>query len=384
MARVSFLIAPDKFKGSLSAQEAAYAMAQGVHDIFSSAHIQTIPLADGGDGTALILQKALKARLIRTKVSGPLGGKRVVAWGLYSSTAYLDFASAAGLHLLAPHQRNPLKTTSYGVGELIKKAVDLGAKKIVLGVGGSATVDGGTGAMQALGIRFLDLHGKDISRSGAGLLSLAQIDLTKCTWQKMGIELILLADVVNPLLGKNGAAVLFGPQKGATPRMVQELEKGLHHFNQIIIRQYGKSVATTISGGAAGGAVAGFKGVLDCVEGVKVRVVRGIDYVLDILDVASAIKKTDWIFTGEGQLDIQTLQGKTVHGITALACKMGKPVIAFAGRILLTPHQIQKLGLAAAFAITPKPSISKKNFRHTARWLRNNAAAVTRSICSNI
>jgi glycerate kinase len=282
--------------------------------------------------------------------------------------------------MVPPAKRNPMKTTSRGVGELIAHAVNRGARQIILGVGGSATVDGGIGALKALGIRFLNHQGREVSEGGQGLLSIAKIDSQKCVLACKGIEITILADVQNPLLGSTGAARVFGPQKGATPKMVFQLEIGLKHLKQAIVRLNGRSMANVRSTGAAGGVVAGFLGVLGSIPGVKVKVVRGIDYVLNALNVVSSMKKADWIFTGEGQLDFQTAHGKTIEGVTRFAKKMNKPVIALAGKVHLNSKQMKSLGLRSAFSIAPGPCSLEESFQNSAEWLEATTARVVRLI----
>lgn len=333
MPPLRFLIAPDKFKGSLSATDVAQAMARGIRDVLPHAVIHQAPLADGGDGTAAILQKALGARSMRSQVHGPLGKKVFAAWGIQKSTAYLDFASASGLHQIPLHLRNPLKASSRGIGELLNQAVQQGARHCVLGVGGSASVDGGTGALRALGIRFLDRRGREIPEGGGGLVSLQRIDLERCTLRAHPLKITILADVENPLLGPDGAARVFGPQKGATPSMVRILETGLRHLDRAMVEHHGRSLASLPHGGAAGGIIAGWVGLLGSIPGIQINVVKGIDFVLETLKVEALAKKADWIFTGEGRLDSQTVGGKTIHGIAKLANRIGKPIVAFAGNL---------------------------------------------------
>ncbi|MBI4023527.1 MAG: glycerate kinase [Verrucomicrobia bacterium] len=382
MPALSFLIAPDKFKGSLTAQQAARAMARGVRDALPSARIEMIPLADGGDGTAELLRRALRARAMQATVHDPLGRKTRAAWGLHGSTAYLDFASASGLRLVLPEHRNPLKTTSRGVGELMNEAVRYGACRLTLGVGGSATVDGGVGAMRALGIRFLDKHGAEIPEGGGGLSLLHRVDLGSCVWKTREIEVLILADVRNPLLGKNGAAAVFGPQKGATAAMLPQLEIGLERLNRIIGNLQGRSLARLPSGGAAGGVVAGFLGILGNVDGVCVRVTPGIDHVLSVLGVGAAVQRADWVLTGEGWLDAQTAHGKTIDGLSRLCRRFWKPVLAFAGKVSVSPRQARTLGLTAAFSIAPGPCATEESLHEAAPWLRAAVANVARHIDS--
>jgi len=365
-----FLIAPDKFKGCLNASDAARIMSRGVRDACPGAKIQCVPLADGGDGTAEILCRALGARKKHAVVRNPIGKPISASWGLRGRTAYVDMAGASGLDRVPPSKRNPWKTSSYGTGQLLRAAVEAGARNLVLGVGGSATVDGGLGAMKALGIRFLDQRDREIPDGGAGLLQLKRVDLGRCVWNGKSVTLIILADVANPLLGPNGAAPVFGPQKGTTPAMVRDLSRGFQRLDSVIRRQFGKSIGKIVSGGAAGGIVAGCVGVLGSVSGVNVRVMHGIDFVMDALEVEERMRWADWILTGEGSLDSQTAEGKTVQGVAKMARRFKKPVIAFAGKLDLDERSVKKMGLRAAFNIAPRPCSLEESFRHAAPWLR--------------
>lgn len=377
-----FLIVPDKFKDCLSAEEVARAMTLGIRDAIPSARIISIPLADGGDGTSLILGSALRARVGHARVHDPLRRRIRVTWHLRGHTAYLDFASASGLHLVPPRPRNPMRTTSCGVGELMRIAMERGARTIILGVGGSATVDGGLGAMRALGIRFLDERGRDVPDGGNGLARLRHVDTNRCVLNGKRIGITILSDVSNPLLGPTGAAAVFGPQKGATPAMVRGLEKGLRRLDGVITHVHGKSLRAMRCGGAAGGVVAGFVGILGSVPGVRVRVVKGIDFVLDALNVETAMKRCDWVFTGEGRLDFQTAHGKTIAGVAALARRCGKPVVVLAGRVDLDAREMKNLGLLAAFPIAPRACTMEESFANARQWMRRAAADAARLMSS--
>jgi len=324
----------------------------------------------------MILTRTLRATIKHSRVHDAAGRMVQAAWGLRGSAAYLDLASVSGLALLPQRLRNPMKTSTRGLGELLASAARHGARRLFLGVGGSATVDGGVGAMRALGIRFLDRRGKEIPEGGRGLHNLARIETHSCQWTGLGIEITILVDVRNPLLGPNGAAAVFGPQKGAPPWMVRGLEHGLRCLNHAIVHHRGSSVTGLVAGGAAGGVVAGLVGILGTVPGVRVEVVPGADHVIDALGVPAAMKTADWVLTGEGRLDKQSAQGKTINSLCRLAVDLRKPVVAFAGQIDLGPPQIRALGLRAAFAITPGVYSLEDCFRHTARWLRRTVAHV--------
>jgi glycerate kinase len=373
-----FLIVPDKFKGCLNAAEVAQTMEQGIRDVMPGVSIARIPLADGGDGTGEILSRNLDAKIHYALVRDPLGRPVRASWGLRRKIAYLDMAAASGMALVPPPRRNPWHTSSFGTGQLLLSAARDGACQMILGVGGSATVDGGLGAMKALGIRFLDRNGREVAEGGKGLLQIRRIDTSSCALKETPVEIIILADVTNPLLGSRGAAPVFGPQKGATPAMVRALERGLRNMNSVILRQFGRSVAQIRSGGAAGGIVAGLVGVLNRVPGVRVRAVDGIDYVLEALGVKSAMRRADWVLTGEGHLDLQTAGGKTIQGVARLAHRLRKPVIAFAGKVSLNDSAMKRMGLRAAFTIAPGPCSLEESFRQAKPWLLNTVRNAVR------
>lgn len=364
-----FLIVPDKFKGCMTALEVARAMGRGVRDAIPSADVRLIPLADGGDGTGEILSCGVGARRRQVGVKGPLGGRVMAGFGLDGKRAFLDMASASGLALIPAAKRNPWQTSSFGTGQLLDAAVEAGAEQVVMGVGGSATVDGGLGMMKALGVRFLDVAGREVADGGAGVGRVCKVELEKCVWRGRRVELIILADVWNPLLGPFGAAPVFAPQKGASPAMVKQLAKGLERFADVLRKQFGVKIHRLRSGGAAGGVVAGLIGVLNQVKGVKVRVVDGIGHVLEVLQVEDAMRKTDWVLTAEGQLDGQTARGKTIAGVASLARRCRKPVAAFAGRVAVDPGTLRRMGVRAAFPLAPGPCSLEESLKNGHDWL---------------
>ncbi len=373
-----FLIAPDKYKGGLPAEKVAAAIARGIRDVFPRAKIQLMPLADGGDGTGRILSRALHARTRTSVVQGPRLRLVRARWSLLGSRAFMDMASASGLSLLRPAERNPMRTTSRGIGQMILAAVNAGAREIVLGVGGSATVDGGLGALRALGIRFLDIRGHEVPEGGTGLLRLVSVDAIACRLLGKRIAFILLSDVTNPLLGPFGAAPVFGPQKGATPTMVRDLTQGLERLDRAIRKVTGRSVALLPCGGAAGGIVAGFAGVLGSLPGIRVRAVSGIEFLLRELDASSAVRRADWVFTGEGRLDGQTARGKTIAGLAALARSHRKPVIAISGSLDISLSEMDRMGLRAVFAIPRQSCTLAESIAHEIPWIRAAAANAAR------
>lgn len=375
-----FLVAPDKYKGGLPAEGVAAAIARGIGDVFPRAQIQLLPLADGGDGTGRILSRALRARTRTTTADGPLLRPVRAAWGHLGDRAFMDMASASGLSLLKPSERNPMRASSRGVGQLILAAARTGVREVVLGVGGSATVDGGLGAMRALGIRFLDPRGHDVPEGGNGLLHLASVDTTGFRLKGRRLAISILSDVTNPLLGPVGAAPVFGPQKGATPAMVRDLARGLGRLEHAIRKSTGRSVGRIPCGGAAGGIVAGFYGVLGSLPGVQVRAVSGIEFLLHELDAESAVRRADWIFTGEGRLDDQTERGKTIAGLAALARRHRKPVVAIAGSLDISLATMDRMGLRAVFAIPRQSCTLAESIAHEVPWIRAAAANAARMI----
>jgi glycerate kinase len=345
------LIAPNAFKNSLSAEAAAAAILLGLGQSRLRFTAECFPVGDGGDGTGDLLMARLGAKRIDAPARDPLGRERVAYYGISSaaaaagslknrpgttgspedqaapSTAIIEMANASGLRLLATQELTPLHAASWGTGDLIRSALENGAHRILVGMGGSATVDGGTGMLSALGVRFLDGDGRVITDLPAGLAHLAVIDVKGLDPRLKEVELSVLCDVDNPLLGPQGAAAVFGPQKGASPQDVEQLEQALRHFADVIRRTLGVSLADLPRGGTAGGAAAGLYGVLGA------QLVDGIEYFLNITGFEKALEQASWVITGEGSLDEQTLKGKGPFGVASAAKDKGLPVIGLAGRL---------------------------------------------------
>ncbi len=325
------IVCPDSFKGSLSAVEAADAMARGVQLSASSADVQIevvrIPLADGGEGTVNALARATGGQIRKVKAHGPLMREVDSFFGISGDgmIAIIEMAAASGLCLVSDEERNPLIASTIGTGELILSAVDAGVKKIVVGIGGSATNDGGSGAMRALGARFLSQDGEELSEGGAALVDLAGIDMSGFRFPVGEIEVEVACDVTNPLCGSTGASAVFGPQKGATPEMVRLLDKALARYAEVIKNDLGKDIVDMPGAGAAGGLGAGLAAFLNA----KLR--SGIDMVLDAANFDEALSDADLVITGEGRVDEQTAYGKTIGGVLKRAWKAGVPVVAVAG-----------------------------------------------------
>ena len=321
------LIAPNAFKNSLSAEAAADAILLGLEQSQLRFTAECFPVGDGGDGTGDLLMARLGAKRIDSPARDPLGRERRSYYGFGESTVIIEMANASGLRLLAPQELAPLHAASWGTGDLIRAALDKNPTRILVGMGGSATVDGGTGILSALGVRFLDDDGLEITDLPAGLAHLAAIDIKGLDPRLKNVELSVLCDVDNPLLGPQGAAAVFGPQKGASSQDVQQLEQALQQFAAIVQRQLGISLTDLPKGGTAGGAAAGLYGVLGA------RLVDGIAYFLNLSGFEKALERADWVVTGEGSLDEQTLKGKGPFGVASAAKDRGLPVIGLAGRL---------------------------------------------------
>jgi glycerate 2-kinase len=322
------LIAPNAFKNSLDATSAAEAIEKGLHRSGLQCTTVIFPVADGGDGTADLLMDHLKAISIEAYVQDPLGKKISCsfAWSQENKTAVIELAAASGLRLLQPHAYDPLHATTFGTGELIIEAINKGAEKILLCVGGSATVDGGTGILRALGYHFTDSEGNKLIHPGL-LKNIAFYSFAGNNNLFKTTEVIILCDVLNPLLGITGAAAVFGPQKGATEKDIPLLEAGLKSLRDIILNKTGKDIAAVQHGGAAGGAAAGLYGLLNA------QLVNGIDYFLAMAGFEKELKKPTLVITGEGSIDKQTLQGKAPFGVAKMAKELSIQVIGLAGNL---------------------------------------------------
>ncbi|WP_276502772.1 glycerate kinase [Terrimonas pollutisoli] len=329
------LISPNTFKNSIDAGAAALAIKEGLQQSKLKCECECFPVGDGGDGTGDLIISKLAGTLISAEVNDPLGRKIKASFGLIDkgSAAVIEMANASGLKLLKPGELNPLLATSYGTGEQVRLALDNGAKKIIIGMGGSATVDGGYGILKALGARFLNARGKDIDKLPGNFKDLHSIELAGLDPRIAESEIIVLCDVDNKLLGAHGAAKIFGPQKGASSQAVQQLEGGLAKFSIVAFHQTGRDMAEIKYGGTAGGAAAGLYALLNA------KLVNGIDYFLGLTDFEKSLENNDLVITGEGSIDEQTLQGKAPFGVALHAKQMGLPVIGLAGRLPLEIHE---------------------------------------------
>ena len=344
-----YLCAPDSFKESLTAMEAARAMAQGIENADHDAEVRCLPMADGGEGTARALVDATGGSMRAVPVHDPLGRPVEGHFGLLAdgTTAVVETAEASGLALLEAKERNPLIASSYGTGELMLAAVRSGAKRIIVGLGGSATNDAGAGLLQALGVRLLDKNGNDLAHGGAALANLTTIDISTMDPALKNVAITAACDVTNPLTGPTGASAVFGPQKGASKDDVATLDAALAHFAQVIDSQLGVAVNDVPGAGAAGGIGAALKGFLNA----EFR--PGIAIVIEQSGLDAAAQWADVVFTGEGSIDFQTKFGKTPAGVAETAKRHGKPVIAVAGHIGTGIDELHEVGIDAVFGITP-------------------------------
>ncbi|KEI00690.1 glycerate kinase [Clostridium botulinum] len=324
-----FVLAPDSFKESMTAKEAAEAMERGIKKVMPSAECIKVPMADGGEGTVQSLVDATNGKFIEVEVTGPDCNKVKAIYGILGDgkTAVIEMASASGIHLIKNEKRNPLYTTTYGTGELIKSALDKGVQNILIGIGGSATNDGGAGMLEALGAKFYDKEGNELAFGGAALEKLYKFDLSGFDSRIEDINIEVACDVNNPLTGKNGASYIFGPQKGATHDMVERLDDALSNYAKIIKKQLDIDVDNIPGAGAAGGLGAGLMAFLNA------DLKKGIELVIKYTKLEEKIQGASYVFTGEGSVDSQTVFGKTPFGVATVAKKFNVPVIAFAGRI---------------------------------------------------
>lgn len=345
------IVAPDSFKGSLSAVGVANAMEEGIRRVFPAAQVKKIPIADGGEGTVEALVLATGGKLISEKVRGPLGDTVDAYWGLLGDgqTAIIEMAAASGITLVAKEKLNPRIATTYGTGQLIKAAMSQGIRKIIIGIGGSATNDGGTGMARALGIRFLDAEGKDIPDGGASLANLANIELEGMDSQLSETELIVACDVDNPLCGPRGASAVFGPQKGATPEIVTELDGALQNYALVAARVTGRNIAECPGAGAAGGLGAG----LMFFTNATLR--PGVEIVLEAAGFADIVKEADLVITGEGRTDFQTAYGKAPVGVAKVAKRFNVPTVCLSGGLGEGCDAVLQQGIDGLMSIVPQP-----------------------------
>ena len=344
-----YVVAPDSFKESMTAKEVCDAMEKGIKEADSAAEVIKVPMADGGEGTVDSLVDATQGQRVIVEVTGPLGNKISAYYGILGNgtTAVIEMAKASGLEIVEKKKRNPMITTTFGTGELIRDALDHNVKEIIIGLGGSSTNDGGSGMAQALGAKLLDQNNHQIPFGGGNLDKLDKIDISNLDSRLQDVKIILASDVTNPLIGKDGASRVFGPQEGATPEMVEKLENNLQHYAKIVKRDLNKEVALVSGAGAAGGLGAGLIAFTTC----EMR--RGVDLAIEVTKLEEKIRDADYVFTGEGGTDFQTKFGKTPYGVAKLGKKYHKPVISLAGYLGEGIDSLYSEGFTAIFGIIP-------------------------------
>lgn len=346
-----FVLAPDSFKESMTAKEVCEAMEIGIKRAIPDAECIHVPMADGGEGTVQSLIDATGGTLVKKDVTGPLGTKVVAGYGILGDgkTAVIEMAAASGIHFVTKETKNPLITTTYGTGELIKDCIEQGITDIILGIGGSATNDGGTGMAAALGYKFLDEDGKELKLGGGFLDRLATIDTSNVIPGLRDVHILVASDVTNPLCGEHGASRVFGPQKGATPEMVEILDNNLRHYAQVVKDQLGIDVLNVPGAGAAGGLGAGLLAFTNA------TMKKGIEIVIEYTNLKEKLRHADYCFTGEGGIDFQTKFGKTPYGVAKVAKSVNPnmKVIALAGYIGKDVEVLYEEGFDAIFGIVP-------------------------------
>ncbi|WP_297635367.1 glycerate kinase [uncultured Clostridium sp.] len=345
---MKFVLATDSFKESMTSIEACKAMESGIKKIIKDAECVKIPIADGGEGTVEALVYGTKGKFEEREVTSPIKNKKVKArYGILGNeeTAVIEMAAASGLEILKNEERNPLKTTTFGTGELILDALDKDIKHLIIGIGGSATNDGGVGMLMALGVKFYDKDKREIDVGGEELLKLEKIDISNLDKRLKNIKIEVACDVNNPIIGEEGATKIFGPQKGATPEMVKVLEKALENYTRVIKKDFNLDVTKIKGGGAAGGLGVAFLVFLNG------KLEKGINLVIKYSGLEKEIKNADFVFTGEGAIDFQTRFGKTPIGVANVAKKNGVRVIAFGGKVDSNIGELYKDGIDAIFSI---------------------------------
>jgi len=372
---VRIVVAPDKFKGSLTAVEAAAAIGQGLRRSCPDAEIVLLPVADGGDGT---VDAAVTAGYDRrtARVQGPTGRPVDADFALRGDSAVLELAEASGLRRLPAGVPAPLTASTYGTGELLGAALASGACRIVLGAGGSASTDGGAGMACALGVRLLDARGQDLAPGGAALRELHAVDVSGLRPELASCSVVLASDVDNPLLGDRGAAAVYGPQKGATPQDVALLEAALTRYALVLHRELGIDVSSVPGAGAAGGTGAGALAFLSA------RISSGIDLVLDVVRFAEALQGADLVVTGEGSFDAQSLHGKAPVGVAQAAACAGVPVLALVGRLDVSAAQLQGVGIGSAHSLLDLEPDQETAIRHAGALLARLAEDAGRTFAA--
>ncbi len=376
---MKIVVAPQSFKGSLPAREVAEAIAGGIRRVMAEAEVVVLPMADGGEGTVDSLVYATGGRTMQTEVTGPLGDRVPAAWGILGDgmTAVVEMASASGLVLVPPDRLDPLIATTYGTGELVRAALDSGCRRLIIGIGGSATNDGGAGMAQALGAKLNDREGRGLPPGGAALAGLRQIDISGLDDRLAECQVTVACDVTNPLCGKEGASWVYGPQKGATEEMSRQLDEALANYASIIKKDPGIDVSDLPGAGAAGGLGAGLVAFLDA------RLLSGFEIISDAVGLVEHLKGAVLVFTGEGRLDTQTAFGKTVAGVAKHAKMLGVPVVVIAGELHGDLNELYRQGIDAALSIAPGPISLEESEADAARLITDTTERALRLVLIN-
>ncbi|MFJ1341145.1 glycerate kinase [Pseudomonas caricapapayae] len=371
---MKIVIAPDSFKDSLSAEGVADAIALGLAQVWPEATLVKCPMADGGEGTMEAIVAACSGELRRQQVQGPLGEPVQAGWGWLaeSHTAIIEMAQASGLQLLSLEQRDACRSSTYGTGQLISAALDAGARRIILAIGGSATNDAGSGMLRALGLRLFDAQGQALAEGGLALSQLARLDASELDPRLAQVQLEVAADVDNPLCGSNGASAVFGPQKGASPEQVQLLDAALGHFADHCVPLLSQDVRDFPGCGAAGGMGFAAKAFM------QATFRPGIDVVAELAGLDQAVQGADLVLTGEGRFDAQTLRGKTPFGVARIAKRHGVPVVVIAGTLGEGYEQLYRHGIDAAFALASGPMTLQQACSNAAALLQARAGDIAR------
>lgn len=375
---VTFVLAPDSFKESMTAVAACDAMQRGIQRVLPNARCISVPMADGGEGTVDAIVAACSGRKISVEVTGPLPHQKVPSYlGLIDNdqTAVIEMALANGIQLLEPMQRNPLLASTHGTGELIRAALDLGVSKIIVGLGGSATNDAGAGMVQALGAQFFDSHQEVINVYGGNLDQIRQIDLSQLDVRLAQTKMIIVSDVNNPLCGTQGASYVFGPQKGADEEMVKILDQNLSHFADVVESTLNVEKRDMAGAGAAGGLGFGLMAFANA------EICSGVNFIIELCGLKEKIAQADYVLTGEGKIDFQTKFGKTPFGVAQVAKRLNKPVIAFAGVVGEGVEELYDLGFSQIIGINPPNCELEYALKNAEIYLEKSCADLITSIC---
>ncbi len=373
---MNILAAPDSFKGSLTALEVAENIQKGIKNFDEKINVELLPMADGGEGTVQSLVDATDGEIIKKDVTGPLGKKVEAFYGILGDkkTAVIEMAAASGLPLVPKAKRNPLKTTTYGTGELIMSALKHGVEQIIVGIGGSATNDAGVGMAQALGAEILDENGKQVAFGGEHLDEIKEINLESLDSRIKETEILVACDVDNPLFGRNGAAYVYAPQKGADQYMVDQLDNNLRQFNEVVKEELNKNINEIPGAGAAGGLGAGLVAFLDA------ELKAGIDIILELMNFEKKLEDIDLVITGEGMLDGQSINGKTPIGVARKAKEKEIAVVAIAGTLGIGVKKVLDYGIDAYFSIIDKPSELDLIVKQSPKLIRSLSEQIIRTI----